>query len=321
MQCDPVDRAGRKGGSPITEPNGTGENHRLMHEERPSEPERETLPAPAYRGYPSAPPPRRGGRTLGGFVAAALVLLAKFKGALLLLLNLKWLVFVPKLLLSFGTLFASIWFYALFFGWKFGIVFVLLILVHELGHFLTFRNFGISANLPFFIPGFGAFVATRGPVKSLTVEAIAMLAGPIFGIAAAGICYAYGISTHEPFWLAAAYVGFFLNALNLLPIPPFDGGNIAGAIDPRLWLVGIALFLAYLIVFGIHSSFTIVLVALVALGAAPRIIGLFQGRFDPRLAEVPTVSRVAIAAAYFVTIALAIAGAVASRVSVPGVTA
>jgi Zn-dependent protease len=237
---------------------------------------------------------------------------AKFKGLLFLLLNFKWLFFLPKIALSFGTLFVSIWFYALLFGWKFGIVFVLLILVHELGHYVTFRNFGIKADLPFFIPGLGAFVAARGPAPSLTTEAIATLAGPVFGIAASGICFAYAITTHEPFWFAAAYVGFFLNALNLIPIPPFDGGRIAAAIDPRLWILGAFGFVAFLVFFGIGSVFTIVLGAIVALTAVPRIIAMWKGAVDPRFADVSQAARIAIAAAYFITFALAAAGAAAS---------
>jgi Zn-dependent protease len=294
-----------------------------MHEQRPSEPDGDTLPTepappPIYRGYEPAPAPKKPvWRTAAGFAGAAALFFAKFKGLLLVLFNLKWLVFAPKLLLSFGSLFLSIWLYAVFFGWKFGIVFVLLILVHELGHYVTFRNFGIKANLPFFIPGLGAFVATRGPAPSMTIEAIATLAGPVFGIAASAICYGYAVSTHEPFWYAAAYVGFFLNALNLLPIPPFDGGNIAGTIDPRLWIVGLFAFLAFLVFFNVWSSFAIIMIVLVALGAIPRIVGLFKGRVDARLADMPILNRWAIAAAYFVTIVIAVVGAVASHVQLP----
>jgi Zn-dependent protease len=291
-----------------------------MHEPRPSEPEGDSLPAqapaappPAYRGYEPAPPgPQKNRwRAAGGTLAAIGLFLAKFKV----------LLFLPKLLLSFGSLFLSIWLYAMFFGWKFGIVFVLLILVHELGHYVTFRNFGITANLPFFIPGLGAFVATRGPVRSLTIEAIATLAGPIFGLAAAAICYGYAVATHEPFWYAAAYVGFFLNALNLLPIPPFDGGNIAGAIDPRLWILGLFAFVAFIVFYGAWSPFTIVMIALVAVGAVPRIYALFQGRVDPRLADVSIVSRWSIAATYFAIIVIAVVGALASHVRIPAMGA
>jgi Zn-dependent protease len=198
----------------------------------------------------------------------------------------------------------------LFFGWKFGVVFVLLILVHELGHYMTFRNFGIKADLPFFIPGLGAFVAARGPAPSLTVEAIAALAGPVYGLAASGVCYYVGVNLHEPFWLAAAYTGFFLNALNLLPVPPLDGGGIAAAIDPRLWIVGLVAFLGFVVLFHIWAGLLFVL--LVGFVAVPRIRALLAGHVDPRFAAVPRMSRVIIAAAYFLTAAIAVAGAAAT---------
>ena len=143
-------------------------------------------------------------RTAGGLLAGLAVLAAKFKTLLAFAFGLKWLVLAPKLLFGFGSLFVSIWFYALLFGWKFGIAFVLLILVHELGHYLTFRNLGIAADLPFFIPGLGAFVRARGPAPSLTAEAVATLAGPVYGLLAAGCCYAIALRAGEPFWYACA---------------------------------------------------------------------------------------------------------------------
>jgi Zn-dependent protease len=293
-----------------------------MHDPRGSDADGEYLPP-----KPPAPPepapgfafdrPQRPWKTAGGAAVGIGVLLAKFKGLLLLLTSFKWLIFAPKILFSFGSLFLSIWFYALFFGWKFGVVFVLLILVHELGHYLTFRNFGINATLPFFIPGFGAFVSRRGPAPSLTIDAIATLAGPVFGIAAAAVCYGYAVTTGEPFWYAAAYVGFFLNALNLLPVPPFDGGGIAAAIDPRLWILGAVAFVAWLLFFASWSVFTVLIVVLVAMTAIPRIMALRRGEMDPRFFAIPAATRIAIAAAYFVTIALAATGTAVTHVDLP----
>jgi len=271
-----------------------------MHEQRPSESEGEYLPPPQP---PGPARPRPGWRTAAGGLGALWVVLAKFKGALFLLGNVKLLVLLPK----FFALFLSIWFYALFFGWKFGIAFVLLILVHELGHYMTYRNFGIAADLPFFLPGLGAFVARRGPAPSLTVDALAALAGPVYGLLASGVCYALATHLHEPFWLAVAYTGFLLNAVNLVPVPPLDGGNIAAAIDPRLWILGAFAFIAFVVVFHVWAGFLFVL--LIGLAAVPRIRALLAGYVDPRFYAVPPASRIAIAAAYFITAAVAVGGA------------
>ena len=270
-----------------------------MHEQRPSETEGEYLPPP----LPAPEKPKAAWRTGAGVVGAVWLFFAKFKAALLVLGNFKLLLLLPK----FFALFLSIWFYALFFGWKFGVVLVLLILVHELGHYMTFRNFGIKADLPFFIPGLGAFVAARGPAPSLTIEAVAALAGPVYGLFASGVCYAVAVNLHEPFWFAAAYTGFFLNAINLLPVPPLDGGGIAAAIDPRLWILGAFAFIAFIVLFHIWAGFLFVVI--VGFAAVPRIRALMSGYVDPRFFAVPASSRIALAAAYFVTVAIAVGGA------------
>lgn len=285
-----------------------------MHAQREPETDAQEPEPPAVPRAPSAPPAPRW-RAVGGTAVAAGLLLTKLKGLLALLAGFKWLVLVPKLLASSGSLVISIWFYALFFGWKFGIVFVLLILVHELGHWITFRNFGIPVGLPFFIPGLGAFVKLRGPVPNLGTEALAVLAGPVFGLGGAAVCLGYGLATAEPFWYAAAYTGFFLNAFNLLPLPPLDGGRLAGAIEPRLWIVGAAGFAAWIVVFSAWSPFTIILALFIAATAIPRLRDLRAGRIDPRLAALAPPARAALAAAYFVTAALAAAGMAATHVA------
>jgi Zn-dependent protease len=277
-----------------------------MHEQRPSETEGEYLPPP------DAPPPKQGKgnptgwRAVAGGIGGLTWAAIKFKSALSLLLGFKFLVLLPK----FFGLFISLALYAWIFGWKFGIVFVLLILVHELGHYMTFRNFGIKADLPFFIPGIGAYVSSRGPVKSLTVEAIVALAGPIYGVLASGMCFWLSVTTHDPFWTACAYMGFFLNAINLLPVPPLDGGGIAAAIDPRLWIGGAFAFLGFIVYF--HYWVGLIFVVLIGMSAYPRIKALLAGYVDPRFYAVKLSSRIMIAVAYFVTAAIAAAGAYAT---------
>ena len=261
---------------------------------------------------------RRAG-TAGGILVALGVLAAKFKVLVAVLFSFKWLILAPKLLLSFGSMFLSIWFYAIWFGgWKIAIVFVLMILVHELGHFVTWRNFGVRASLPTFIPGLGAFV-TAPPTGTPGQNVAAALAGPLFGIAAAALCWGYAIAHGEPafaprerFWTGCAYIGFFLNLFNLIPTPPFDGGAIAGAIDARLWLVGVVLLGAWVLLFG-HTVFGIVILLLMLFTAVPRVIGIWRGTIDPRGSGLAPAQRVATLVAYLALIGIAIAGAAATH--------
>ena len=254
---------------------------------------------------------RRGMGTAGGILVALGLAAAKFKSILAAVGLLKVLVLGPKLLFSFGSIFLSLWFYAILFGWKFGIVFVLQILVHEMGHYLTFRNFGVPVSLPLFIPGLGAFVSspmTADPARN----AVAALMGPVFGVAAAAVCWTYGLASGEPFWLAAAYVGFFLNLFNLIPAYPFDGGRVAGAIDGRIWLVGVVLLVAWIVYNRSFSGFTLLILIFVLASSIPRGLAAWRGQVDPRERIVAPAQRGAIALAYFALIAIALAGAAAT---------
>lgn len=252
-------------------------------------------------------------KTAGGVLVGLGLLLAKFKGALALLLSFKWLFLGSKILLSFGSMFVSVLLYAaLFGGWKIAIVFVAMILVHELGHYLTWRNFGVAVNLPMFIPGLGAFVSSHGgtPAQNLA----AALAGPLFGILAATVCWVYGLETGDRFWIACAYIGFFLNFLNLMPIPMLDGGAISGALDARLWYLGIPLFIAF-IVLTRASVFSILFVILIAVSAVPRWIALWRGEIDPRASGLTPLQRTIGGVAYLGLVLLGVAGAAATHLA------
>ena len=63
-----------------------------------------------------------------------------------------------KLLTSGGTMLVSLVAYAFVFGWKYAAGFVVLLFVHEMGHFLAARQRGLAVGLPTFIPFVGAWV-------------------------------------------------------------------------------------------------------------------------------------------------------------------
>jgi Zn-dependent protease len=177
--------------------------------------------------------PRSDGKRTGGIIGAGAVLLAlflKFKTVLLFLLNFKWIAIGAKLLLSSGSLLLSIVLWAQVFGLWFAVGFVLLILVHELGHYFAIRAYGMEAGLPVFIPFLGAFTTHKEPAPNAKANAVIALAGPLLGGAGAYACYAVGMQTGQPIWYALASTMFFINLFNLIPIPPLDGGHIAGAL-------------------------------------------------------------------------------------------
>jgi Zn-dependent protease len=283
-----------------------------MHDHHPSEPQGEYQPPAAPL---PAPPPRRTWRNGAGGAAVGIALIAaKFKTILALLLSFKWLFIGSKLLLSFGSIFVSIWFYALAFGWKLGVVFVLLILVHEMGHWVVLRGFGVAVSLPYFIPGLGAFVAQKEMTANSVQDAASALAGPAVGIAASAICQGYGVATGNPFWIVAAHIGYLLNLFNLIPVLPLDGGRIAGTIDPRLWMLGLAVFVAYILTTGLNNPIAWLFLIIIGAVSIPRAIAAWRGVVDPRVRATPPALRGAIALAYFATIGVAALGAIQSAI-------
>ncbi len=262
---------------------------------------------------PESPNRLSGWRRAGGLAATAGLLLAKGKGVLLVLLNVKWLLIGAKVLASSFTFLASVWFYALFFGWPFAIVFTLMILVHECGHAISMRALGVPASLPYFIPGFGALIAMKGQPASVLEEAYIALAGPFVGSLAALGCYLYGEATQSSFWLALAYTGFFLNLFNLFPVPPLDGGRVVGAISPRVWIAGLAALVIASLAMHWYNPLILVLVLL----GIPQIIAAARGKLDPHYFSIPMSQRVTIAILYFGLAALLLTGMLSSHVAVP----
>ena len=128
---------------------------------------------------------------------------------------------------KFASIFVAVGGYALIWGWRFGIGFVALIFVHEMGHFVEARRQGIHAALPVFIPFVGAYVAIRDARLNPWRHALIALAGPFTGSLGAAACWAAGEASGSSFLRALGYVGFFLNLFNLIPIGFLDGGAIA----------------------------------------------------------------------------------------------
>lgn len=128
---------------------------------------------------------------------------------------------------KFASIFVAVGGYALIWGWRFAVGFVLLILVHELGHFVEARRLGLDPSLPVFIPFLGAYVAIRDARLNPWQHARIALAGPVAGALGAVAVWAAAEATGSRLLSALAYTGFLLNLFNLIPIGFLDGGQIA----------------------------------------------------------------------------------------------
>ena len=133
-----------------------------------------------------------------------------------------------KSLLSFVAFFGVYW---SLWGPKFGIGFAVIILIHEMGHYIDIKRRGLPADMPMFLPGLGAYVKWRTLGVSLETRSAVSLAGPLAGCFAAAICAGLWFKTGYGLWAALARSGAWLNALNLIPLWIFDGSSAANALS------------------------------------------------------------------------------------------
>lgn len=176
-----------------------------------------------------------------------------------------------KLLTTGGTMLLSILAYSFVFGWPYAVGFVLLIFVHEMGHYVAARQRGLAVGAPTFIPFIGAWIQLKDLPHDAETEAYVGMGGPLVGSIGALACFYAGRALDSDLLLALAYSGFFLNLFNLIPLSPFDGGRISAAISPKLWLLGVPILI------GVFLYRPSPLLFLMAILAAPNVMKAFRG--------------------------------------------
>jgi Zn-dependent protease len=190
-----------------------------------------------------------------GPLAPIAIVLAKGKTLFLTIFKLKFL-------LSLGAFMAFYW--ALY-GAKFGAGFAVLILIHEMGHFIDIKRRGLPAEMPVFLPGLGAYVRWQALGVSGETRAAVSLAGPFAGWLASVACALLWWKTGNGLWAALARAGAWLNVLNLIPVWILDGGQAVLVLDKaeRIVLLSTCVALSLLLVESVFF--------LVAAGAAWRL--------------------------------------------------
>jgi Zn-dependent protease len=257
---------------------------------------------------PSPQPAPGGGRGVKkalGPLAILAAFLAKMKAFLIPVLK-----FLPLILKTGGTMIISIGAYAMLWGWRFAVGFVILIFVHECGHLLVAKRLGLKVGAPMFIPFVGALIALKEMPRNAWNEAQVGIGGPLLGTVGAAACYGIYCATGNLLFAGLAYTGFFINLFNLAPIGFLDGGRIVTALSPWLWLVGTVIIGCLMFV---HFNFLLLIIFAVSL---PRLFSLFRKRSteEERYFEVTPRQRWMMGGMYFGLIALLVTGMVAARV-------
>jgi Zn-dependent protease len=210
-----------------------------------------------------------------------------------------------------GSMALSIWVYHYeSHSWIFAIGFVFLILIHEMGHVIANWYLGVKQSPPIFIPYVGAIIWLRQSPRDAKAEAVTGIAGPVAGTLGALLCYAVYLYTGKPLFGVLSGFAALMNLFNMIPIAPLDGGRVAAAITPWLWIPGLLMFLAALFAFGGgHVDFVTILVAFWILrGAWPRLRQvLFSGAANHPYYRVGLVGRLYVIFSYVLLTGLLVA--------------
>ena len=130
----------------------------------------------------------------------------------------KWLLFLATAVaaaLSFG----------LSFDWAVLPGLLAVLLFHELGHLAAMRLSGYRDLQVFFLPFMGAAVSGHPEQPSAGKELFVLLAGPVPGLLL-GLAGLLWLPTESGWLRDTAWFAVFLNAFNLLPFHPLDGGKV-----------------------------------------------------------------------------------------------
>ena len=106
------------------------------------------------------------------------------------------------------------------------------ILLHEYGHLLAYQLTGKKGNRMMLVPFMGGIAVSSSEHRSEFERAVCALAGPAICVPLSIVAFAYSYfaedySTSVEWATGIAYFSCLLNALNLLPIFPLDGSQVA----------------------------------------------------------------------------------------------
>ena len=137
--------------------------------------------------------------------------------------------------ISGASLLATAAAFSLLLGWEIGVIFVGLLVLHELGHLVSFRMIGQPWGKIIFIPFLGGVAVSRVPHLRLADDAFCAIMGA--GLSVLALVPAIMVSFWQVSSPAAVQLAYViaaiaggLNLLNLLPVFPLDGGRVLRAV-------------------------------------------------------------------------------------------
>ncbi|MEI8116348.1 MAG: site-2 protease family protein [Flavobacteriia bacterium] len=135
---------------------------------------------------------------------------------------------------------------------RFVLFLILVLFIHEMGHFLFMKLFKYENVRMLFIPLMGAFVQGSKEKYSQRESFFVISAGPFPGIWIGSALLVIASIYQQEWMLELSFLFLFLNVINLFPIDPLDGGQLFKLYVNKkrdLFLMLFALFSSMLMIF------------------------------------------------------------------------
>ncbi|MEN9987665.1 MAG: hypothetical protein RLZZ585_704 [Bacteroidota bacterium] len=135
---------------------------------------------------------------------------------------------------------------------RFVLFLILVLFIHEMGHFLFMKLFKYENVRMLFIPLMGAFVQGSKEKYSQKESFYVISAGPFPGIWIGSVLLVFASVYQQEWMLELSFLFLFLNVINLFPIDPLDGGQLFKLYVNKkrdLFLMLFALFSSMLMIF------------------------------------------------------------------------
>ena len=225
-------------------------------------------------------------------------LLPFLKGLLAVIEASSFLTVIPAPVWSIGSMLVSIAVYASRMGWGLAVGFITLLMIHECGHLLAARWYGARVSVPIFVPYIGAIIDIKKPMRNAWEEAVFGISGPILGTLGACLCWVIASVTGSFYFAELAFLGFFLNLFNLIPLGFLDGGHVAVVLTRWLWIPGYLIMAAF--AWYVHTP--VVIISLVVM--LPLVISVFRKKSQKENVynRVPLGKRIAMGAIYLLLV-------------------
>lgn len=147
---------------------------------------------------------------------------------------------------------------------------VVVLIIHEFGHFTMMKLFNYKNVRMLFIPLMGAFVHGKKEVYSQKEGLIVVSAGPFPGVIIGFLLMIFSQYLNSPIAFQTGALFFILNIINLIPLDPLDGGQLFKLLVSKKQE-------RFLMIFSFISSLLIIAVGLFLNSFILMIFGFLMG--------------------------------------------